>query len=114
MKALELFDIVNEDATEAHIGHLTTESFARHDALGGFYTAARDQVDMFIEASFALGVDDPIKDTSGDVEESLNETYIELVAERDGLCHGDATLENLYDNITATYLSALYKLKRLK
>jgi len=114
MSVLDLFGIVDGDASVAHKDHLVTTSYARHEALGAFYKDVRDAADAFIEASIAMGVDGFVADVSKSIEDRLENDYIALLEIRDEQCAGDKTLETLYDNIGAVYLKALYKLKQFK
>ena len=109
----QLIDVVFADADEAHRQHLATESFAEHEALGEFYDEVRGAVDAFVESAIGLDIPAPASPDTP-VLNKLEESYIALKDMRDGLCQQDTTLENLFDNITACYTKALFKLKRLK
>jgi len=107
----EILDLVFDDADQAHREHLLAESLSQHEALGEFYEAAREKVDSFIEAAIALELPLP-EDREPDMLKRLEASYISLAEGRDGVCHGDATLQNLHDELAAVYLKAIYKLRR--
>ena len=108
----DMTDQVFQGADLAHRQHFVTRSFASHAALGEFYPAVREALDNFVEAAIALDLAPP----SADQPETLailEESYAEMITNRDDVCQGNATLEALHDNISAVYLKAIYKLKRL-
>lgn len=107
----EIVDIVFGDADAAHRAHLATESFAQHMALSEFYSKVRDAFDAFAEASIGLDMPPP---TAEDMVAKLEDSIIQLANVRDDACGGSPILENLFDEVTGVYASALYKLKRLK
>lgn len=105
-----VLDIAFADADAAHRAHLATDSHSQHLALGEFYDAVRGATDAFVEA--AIGLDLPPPDANADMLARLEESYIELTDNRDEACLRNPVLENLHDEIVATYLKAIYKLKR--
>lgn len=107
----QTLDLVFADADAAHREHLLAESLSQHEALGEFYEGARDAVDAFVEAAIALDLPLP-EDRDTDMLARLEASYVELMEGRDAACGGDATLENLYDELTSVYLKGIYKLKR--
>jgi hypothetical protein len=108
----EIIDLVFGDADEAHREHLLSESFAQHEALGEFYEDVRGALDAFVEAAIALDLPLP-EDREPDMLARLEASYVQLRDGREAACGGDATLENLHDELAAVYLKAIYKLKRL-
>lgn len=108
----EITDLVFKDADAAHKAHLYSQSYAEHMALGEFYEGARDAIDELAEAMIGLGDVVPSSPMSAPAKE-LEKCYVELMKMRKGVCDGDPTLENLYDNLTAVYVKAIYKLSRL-
>ena len=101
----------------AHLAHWKTKSYSQHMALGDFYDGVIDQLDALVEAyqgQFGLIGNVPLKapakaEIVSFLEEELawiNENCEEITQEND-------SLENLLQNITATYQSTLYKLKNL-
>lgn len=107
----QLIDRVFGDADEAHKSHLATESYAQHMALGSFYEDVRDKLDSVVEALIGMGIGVPKAEPNP--LDMLKKSYGELVAMR-SICDGDKSAEALYDELTAVYLSAIYKLERLK
>jgi hypothetical protein len=102
--------LVFADADAAHKQHLATQSYAEHVALGSFYEDVRAGVDALAEALVAMGqrpepAPKPILD-------QLRDSFVQLGDLR-SVCDGVPAAENLFDNVTATYLSAIYKLERL-
>ena len=82
-------------------------------ALGEFYDTARKAVDAIVEASIGLDMPPPAK-VHPPILQQLEEGYVDLVEMRDEVCAGASVLENLFDNLTAAYATAIYKLKRFK
>ena len=109
----KMIDLVFSHADRAHIQHLASESYAEHMALGEFYDAARTAVDAIVEASIGLDMPPPAK-VRPPILQQLEEGYVDLVEMRDEVCAGASVLENLFDNLTAAYATAIYKLKRFK
>ena len=107
-----LIDMTFADADAAHRAHLATQSYAQHQALGEFYDAVRSATDAFVEAAIALDLPAPESET--DLLPRLESSYVALVNARVESSGGDATLENLHDEIAGVYLKAIYQLKRLR
>lgn len=102
-----------------HSVHLNTRSYAKHKALGKFYTGVVDLADAFAEAYQGRhGLIGPItlmsaKKTSN-VVEFLQDQLAEIEANRYKFCDKEETsIQNIIDEIVALYLSALYKLRFL-
>ena len=103
----------------AHSVHLNTRSYAKHKALGKFYTGVVDLADAFAEAYQGRhGLIGPItlmsaKKTSN-VVEFLQDQLAEIEANRYKFCDKEETsIQNIIDEIVALYLSTLYKLRFL-
>lgn len=107
-------------ATNAHIQHWTTRSFAAHEALGFFYEKMPVLLDDFVEtfqgkygllhdfiADYKLPADNPI-----DYLQSLTEEVATL--RREKRFPQDSELQNEVDNIANLINSTLYKLRFLK
>ena len=109
----KMIDLVFSHADQAHIQHLASESYAEHMALAEFYDAARAATDAIVEAAIGLDIPGPSKATSP-ILAQLEQGYVDLVEMRDEICQGATVLENLFDNLTAAYTTALYKLKSFK
>lgn len=108
----DLIDIVFANADSAHRQHLASESLSEHEALGEFYTAAREAADTFAEA--AIGMDVPPPSGSTDIVTELEGGLIDLTDMRERVCQDSPLLLNKFDELTAVYARALFKLKRLK
>lgn len=108
----ELLDVVFTNADAAHRQHLASESFSEHEALGEFYAGARSAADTFAEAAMGMDVPPPIAD--GDIVGEIENGLIQLANMRDNTCGDSPILLNLFDELTAVYARALFKLKRLK
>lgn len=106
----ELIDFLLETADLAHKEHLATGSYAAHMALGGFYDGLRDDTDTLAESLIALG--NTVTGYEGDIVIELKERYRRLLEMRD-ICDGDKAVENLFDTVSANFLSAIYKLEHL-
>ena len=109
----ELITRVFEDTDQAHIAHLSTESYAQHAALSDFYSEARAKLDKLAEAAMGLDVPPPAAPEVPIVEQ-IESGLLELTEMRDSVCQNSPILENIYDELCGTYVAALYKLKRLK
>lgn len=99
----------------AHSNHWTTNSFAQHEALGDFYEDLIKVLDKYVEAY--QGVLGQLKD-SPDKVENIAEFLIEemrwLGSNREKVCQGIPTLENIYDEMIAVYMKTLYKIENLR
>jgi hypothetical protein len=102
----------------AHREHFRTGSYARHVALGEFYTALPDAVDALVECyqgMFDLVGDFDVTLPVGkyDIEAAMQDDIDWLQATRDDTCQEDPSLLNLLDVIVSLYQRTLFKLKRL-
>jgi Family of unknown function (DUF5856) len=97
-------------ADDAHKAHLATRSYAEHQALGAFYEGIRADADPLFEALIGMGNTPTPNDESPAAV--LKERYAELQSMR-GICDGNPAAENLFDSVSAHFLSAIYKLDRL-
>lgn len=104
-----LVDLVFADADAAHRQHLATESYAEHMALGSFYEDVREGMDSLAEALIGMG--QRPEPSPGSMLDQLRNSFVQLQNLR-AICDGVPAAENLFDNITATYLTAIYKLSR--
>ena len=104
----------------AHREHLRTDSFAQHMALGEFYGEIIDNADAIAEAymgSYGVLKDFPIQASlsSTPIIKELERHVTWIDENRYKACDKDDTpIQNLIDAAVETYLSTLYKLKRLK
>lgn len=106
-------------ASNAHILHWTTRSYAEHQALGTFYEELPDLLDAFVEAfqgkygllhdfvaDYKLPADNPIE-----YLQSLSDEVATL--RREKRFPQDSELQNEVDNIANLINSTLYKLRFL-
>lgn len=105
----------------AHFEHWRangTGSYAKHKALGSFYDDVIDALDALVEAhqgAYELVGDIPLPDTSKTAALAILEADAEWIEKNhESVCQGNRALANLLDNVTAVYLSAIYKLRNLK
>lgn len=102
----------------AHFEHWRTKSFSQHSALGDFYDGVIDALDALVEAhQGANGVigSVPAPDApKGEILPALEADAEWIEKNHEKVCGGNRALANLLDNVTAVYLSAIYKLKNLK
>jgi DNA-binding ferritin-like protein len=109
-----------EYAHRAHLRVTGVGSFAKHTALGEFYLAIIDKADTLTEACqgrYDLIVDipylpmpeedDPVKALESFLEDIEKMRY-------DAIDKKDSALQNIIDEAVATFLSTLYKLRKLK
>ena len=105
--------------TNAHILHLSTNSYAAHQALGNFYEEIGDLVDSFVEAF--QGKYGLLTDYKSDYAIPSNPidymNYLKVEVEklrREPKFPQDSELQNEVDNIANLINSTLYKLRFLK
>lgn len=103
----------------AHSAHLNTRSYAKHQALGGFYDGIIDLADKFAEMyQGKYGLIGPIAlmsaDKSNNVVEFLERQVTEIENARYKVVDKDCTpLQNVIDEIVGHYYTTIYKLKFL-
>ncbi len=105
--------------TQAHIYHLQTSSFAKHNALGDYYDSIVGLVDSLVESY--QGSNPNITGYSNNYTISNSEgavvPYFEklllMVMEGRMLFGTDTDLQNIIDEIISLIKSTLYKLKKL-
>jgi len=105
----------------AHFAHWRAKgagSYARHMALGEFYTAVIETLDRLVEAyqgAFGLISTIPAPESSGtDPEKVLAADVAWIEAHHEALCRGHRAIANLLDGTSEVYLGALYKLRHLE
>lgn len=105
----------------AHVQHwrATGEgSYARHVALGDFYSDVIDALDSLVEAyqgAFKLVSNIPAPETGPKDMLKLLEADAGWIEENhEKLCQGNRALANLLDGLSEVYLSAIYKLRNLR
>ena len=93
-------------------------SYAKHKALGRFYDDIIDALDSLVEAyqgANELIGNIPAPETpKGDVLKLLQGDAAWIEENHEDVCGGNRAVGNLLDNVTAVYLSAIYKLRNLK
>ena len=102
----------------SHLKHFKTQSYSQHIALDEFYHAIVEQVDKIVECY--QGRFDRIGTVSFQVAEQAD-ILIQLTTEmkwiemnRLVIANGSSAIENLIDELIATYAKTLYKLRNLK
>ncbi len=114
----EFFLTLLHSATNAHILHLQTKSYAEHKALQGFYENIADLTDSIIEAcqgknqhivEYPHAYTPPM--TNGLDELKALSLYVQ--ANR-SVVGADTELQNLVDEVMALIDSTIYKLTFLK
>lgn len=112
-----LFSSLLHSATQAHIFHLQTKSYAEHMALGAYYDSIVDLADSLIEAyqgmyGIVKGYDmarmydysDPC-DYFKKLHKQVESSYKQFP---------DSDLQNILDEIKTLLKSTIYKLENLK
>ena len=106
--------------TNAHILHLTTQSYSEHKALESFYTEIGDLIDSFVEdfqGKYGL-LHDFIADYQLPKTNPLDYlTYLKdevATLRREPNFPQDTELQNITDEIASLIDSTLYKLRFLK
>lgn len=102
-----------------HSAHLNTRSYAKHKALGKFYTDVIDLADSLAEAYQGRhGLIGPIAlkgaKAPSNLVAFLESSLSDIESCRYEVCDRDDTaIQNIIDEIVGLYLSTLYKLKFL-
>ena len=102
-----------------HSVHLNTRSYAKHQALGGFYDEIIDLADKFAEMyQGKYGLIGPVAlmsaDKSNNVLEFLERQATEIENTRYKVVDKECTpLQNVIDEIVGLYYTTIYKLKFL-
>jgi DNA-binding ferritin-like protein len=111
--------LAREYAHRAHLRVTGAGSFAKHSALGEFYTEIIDNADSIVEAYQGrhdiidipylpmIKEEDPVKA----LEQMLDD--IEKIR-YDAVDKKDTAIQNLIDTAVETFLSTLYKLRHLR
>jgi len=100
-----------------HSVHLNTRSYAKHKALGGFYSRVIDLTDDLVEIYQGRhGLIGPITlhsaEKTGNVVEFLEDSMKKIEKGREEF-GDDTAIQNIVDEIVGLYLKTLYKLKFL-
>lgn len=113
----KIIGIMFMSRTYAHMSHLKTGSYAEHQALGGFYECIVGQADSLAEVAQGLygKLAIPFVNMSGDIGSPAKalEGHLRTL---EGLCKDceEPYIENIFQEIQATYRSTIYKLEELK
>jgi len=102
----------------AHKAHFNTDSFARHMALGEFYSTIIELADTFCETWMGrngekIGEIPTLASKKGDPLNVLSHHLVMVQTARE-FCKDDTVLSNIADEIEQVYSRTLYKLKQLK
>lgn len=115
----ELIQRVFVTRNAAHLAHWRTKSYAQHKALGSFYDAIIDSIDKLVEAhmgaagSVVDAIEIPQTKPVKDILAHLSDEANWINEHREHIASEIPALENIVDEITAVYLSTIYKLKQL-
>jgi DNA-binding ferritin-like protein len=101
-----------------HLAHWSTKSYAAHNALGDLYDSIIDDIDEIVEVYQGkygllsnLSVAGAVvpSDICAHVKDEAN--WVE--ANRSSIARGCSAIENLIDNLVASYQKTIYKLTNL-
>jgi hypothetical protein len=99
----------------AHANHWTTNSFSQHQALGEFYDNIIDVLDRYVEAyQGTFGQLEQAPDQVEDIAKFLRKDLLWLNSNRKDVARGVPALENILDEMTAVYMTTLYKIENLR
>lgn len=105
--------------TDTHIMHWTTNSYAKHQALGDFYSGLEDLIDSWAEAFMGkAGVLTAFPTqctvTNGDPLAYIKAYLVKVEAYRRAATFPqDTALQNIVDEMVALAQTTIYKLERL-
>jgi DNA-binding ferritin-like protein len=103
----------------AHLAHWRARgpgSYAKHSALGDFYDDLIDKLDTIVEAYQAMTgeligvVKLDAQDTKRDILSTIKDECDWLQENREEIADNNAAIENMIDELTATYMAVIYKL----
>lgn len=102
----------------AHWNHWRTKRYSEHKALGNFYDGVIDAIDSLVEAyqgAYGLvgAIPAPATNTR-DVTALLKGDAEWIEKNHEAICEGNRAIANQIDNVTAVYLTTIYKLENLK
>jgi DNA-binding ferritin-like protein len=112
--------LAREYAHRAHLSVTGPGSFAKHSALGEFYEAIIDHADTITEAyqgRHDVILDIPYLDMPNEPDciKALEKMLDDIEKLRyDAVDKKDSPIQNLIDGAVETFLSTLYKLRKLK
>ena len=115
-KVAKMVGIMMMSRTYSHMAHLKTDSYAKHVALDGFYTALVDQMDCLAEVAQGLWgkLDIPYVELKGEITSPAKtlQSHLTMLENLAKSCEGRA-LNAVFDDIVILYLTTIYKLKEL-
>ena len=102
----------------AQLQHWSTSSYAQHVALGSFYEDIIPDMDKIVEVYQGMfgkvSVPElPPANASKNITKTLEDDVKWIADNRSKISKGISSIENLVDNLSATYAKTLYKLKNL-
>ena len=103
----------------AHWNHWRTDSYSEHKALGKFYEDVIDALDALVEAyqgAFELvgNIPVPASSKNQDILDTLNVDSEWIEKNHEEISKGNRAVANKIDELTAVYLTTIYKLRNLK
>lgn len=108
--------IMMQSRTYAHMCHLYTDSYAKHEALETFYTDIVDVIDRLAEAAQGkMGkCKIPYMDMKGDVEDPIAgiESHLKMI-ENVSKRVDEQYISAILDEVHGCYYRTLYRLKEL-
>jgi hypothetical protein len=115
MSAEALIQHIFETRNAAHVEHWKTKSYAQHAALGDFYEGIVEKIDAFVEARQGLyGAVGKTDFDTKDIKAQIQKELLWILENRSAICGNVPALENIYDELSALYMTTLFKLERLK
>lgn len=101
-----------------HRAHLRSQSYAQHQALGDFYSQLTEQIDTLVECYQGRNgvIDIPFVELDGQPDPVTTlQAHLTMVEGVRGSAvpPSDSAINNLVDEVVATYLRTLYKLRFL-
>lgn len=102
-----------------HFAHWKSKSYAEHEAIGGLYDGIVDKMDEIVEVcqgkhGLLEGVSCPGSKAPANLIEHVEDEASWLGANRAKISNGNDAVAALLDELEASYLKTLYKLKNLK
>ena len=99
----------------SHRAHWRTNSYAQHQALGGYYDGVIELLDGFVEAyQGTFGIVDEAPGQPKDIAKLIHDDIIWLNENRSKIAKDVPALENILDELTALHMKTLYKLENLR
>lgn len=108
----EFRDKAFELVTRAHNAHLSTDSYAKHMALGDFYSALEDKADDIIETY--QGCYGKLDKPDDEIAKAIAEMANWVTEHKDEIAQENDIIENQLDELGAIFARTFYKLENLK